>query len=258
VIETGLHGKVAVITGGGSGIGLATVRRFAAEGAHVAVWDIQHPSTPLTPAEDGPGDVVPVLVDVRDASAVAAATHDVVRRWGRLDVLVNNAGITRDARLVKWSDGAPLATMSDGAFDEVMDVNARGVFVCTRAVAPVMMAARQGVILNAASIVGLYGNIGQTNYAGAKAAVIGMTRTWARELGPHGIRVNAVAPGMVATPMVAGMPEKIRSQLVARTPLGRLGSPSEIADTYVWLASDAATFVHGAVISVDGGLVVGT
>ena len=148
--------------------------------------------------------------------------------------------------------------MSDEAFDEVMDVNARGVFVCTRAVAPVMMAARQGVILNAASIVGLYGNIGQTNYAGAKAAVIGMTRTWARELGPHGIRVNAVAPGMVATPMVAGMPEKIRSQLVARTPLGRLGSPSEIADTYVWLASDAATFVHGAVISVDGGLVVGT
>ena len=216
MIETGLHGKVVVVTGGGSGIGLATVRRFAAEGAHVAVWDIQHPSTPLMPAEDGPGEVVPVLVDVRDPSAVSAATQDVVRRWGRLDVLVNNAGITRDARLVKWVEGTAVSTMSDEAFETVMDVNARGVFVCTRAVVPIMMAAGQGVILNAASIVGLYGNIGQTNYAGAKAAVIGMTRTWARELGPHGIRVNAVAPGMVATPMVAGMPEKIRSQLVAQ------------------------------------------
>ena len=131
-------------------------------------------------------------------------------------------------------------------------------FRSTRAVVPIMMAAGHGVILNAASIVGLYGNIGQTNYAGAKAAVVGMTRTWARELGPHGIRVNAVAPGIIATPMVDAMPDKVRSQLVARTPLGRLGSPREIADTYVWLESDAATFVHGAVISVDGGLVVGT
>jgi 3-oxoacyl-[acyl-carrier protein] reductase len=182
----------------------------------------------------------------------------VAGRWGSIYVLVNNAGILRDGQLVKYKDGALLGTMSDEQFDSVIGVNLRGVFTCTRAVAPSMIQGGGGVILNASSVVGLYGNFGQTNYVASKAGVIGMTRVWARELGKYHIRVNAVAPGFIATEMVRQMPEKIQQGLVSHTPLGRMGQPEDIANAYLWLASDGASFVSGAVISVDGGAVTGT
>lgn len=150
------------------------------------------------------------------------------------------------------------ARMSDEQFDSVINVNLKGVFVCTRAVVPHMISTGGGVILNASSVVGLYGNFGQTNYVAAKAALIGMTKTWARELGRHKIRVNAVAPGFIATEMVRQMPAKALDSMVAHTPLGRLGKPEEIAEAYCWLASDTASFITGSVLSVDGGAVVGT
>jgi 3-oxoacyl-[acyl-carrier protein] reductase len=172
--------------------------------------------------------------------------------------LVNNAGILRDGQLVKFKEGALAATMSDEQFDSVIGVNLRGVFVCTRAVAPRMIEAGGGVILSASSVVALHGNFGQTNYIAAKAGVIGMTRVWARELGKFHIRVNAVAPGIIATDMTRAIPEKALQSLVEHTPLGRIGQPEDIANAYVWLASDAASFVTGAVLSVDGGVVTGT
>ncbi|MEO6487163.1 MAG: SDR family oxidoreductase [Thermoanaerobaculia bacterium] len=238
-MDLNLKDKVVVITGGAAGIGRATAKRFADEGAKVVVWDLPQ-------------------VDVTKADAVEAAVNDVIRQHGQIDVLVNNAGITRDAQLVKWKDGAVVSTMDDAAFDAVVNVNLKGVFLCTRAVAPHMIRAGRGVILNASSIVGLYGNFGQTNYAATKAGVISFTQTWARELGRYGIRVNAVAPGFVGTDMVRAMPQKVVDAMAAKTPLGRVGEPEDIANAYAWLASDAAKFVSGAVLSVDGGLVMGT
>jgi 3-oxoacyl-[acyl-carrier protein] reductase len=182
----------------------------------------------------------------------------VAQLWGAVDVLVNNAGILRDGLLVKVKEGVPAGAMSEESFDAVVDVNLKGVFLCTRAMVPGMIQAGGGVVLNATSVVGLYGNFGQTNYVASKFGVIGMTKTWARELGRHKIRVNAVAPGFIATEMVRQMPEKILDQMKAHTPLGRLGEPADIAAAYLWLASDAASFVTGAVLSVDGGIVVGT
>ena len=182
----------------------------------------------------------------------------VVERWGRVDVLVNNAGILRDAQLVKWKDGEVAATLSDAAWDAVIGVNLKGVFHCTRAVVPHMIEGGGGVILNASSVVGLYGNFGQTNYVATKAGVVGMTRTWARELGRYKIRVNAVAPGYVATEILKAMPQKILDTMVEHTPLGRIGTPEDIANAYLWLASDQASFVTGHCLSVDGGVVVGT
>ena len=204
------------------------------------------------------GDSVFQQVDVTDDAAVQAAVSEVIKRFSRVDVLVNNAGIVRDAQLVKWKDGAVVATMDDAAFDAVVNVNLKGVFVCTRAVVPHMIRAGRGVILNASSIVGLYGNFGQTNYAATKAGVISFTKTWARELGRYGIRVNAVAPGFIATEMIKAMPPKVLESMAAKAPLGRMGEPDDIANAYAWLASDAARFVSGAVLSVDGGLVLGT
>jgi len=215
----------------------------------VAVWDVKAPDS---------SEGVFQSVDVTNAAAVEAAVAEVVERWGRIDVLVNNAGILRDHQLVKWKDGQKLAEMSEQDFDAVVSVNLKGVFLCTRAVAPRMIEGGGGVILNASSIVGLYGNFGQTNYAATKAGVINMTKTWARELGRYNIRVNAVAPGFIATEMVTAMPEKVLQGMVAHTPLGRMGKPEDIAEAYFWLASDAASFVHGTVLSVDGGLVGGT
>ena len=238
-MDLNLKDKVVVITGGAAGIGRATAKRFADEGAKVVVWDLPQ-------------------VDVTKADAVEAAVNDVIGQHGQIDVLVNNAGITRDAQLVKWKDGAVVSTMDDAAFDAVVNVNLKGVFLCTRAVAPHMIRAGRGVILNASSIVGLYGNFGQTNYAATKAGVISFTQTWARELGRYGIRVNAVAPGFVGTDMVRAMPQKVVDAMAAKTPLGRVGEPEDIANAYAWLASDAAKFVSGAVLSVDGGLVMGT
>jgi 3-oxoacyl-[acyl-carrier protein] reductase len=189
---------------------------------------------------------------------VDAAVQEVVKRWGAIHVLVNNAGILRDGQLIKYKDDAVAGMMSDEQFDTVISVNLKGVFVCTRAVVPQMIEGGGGVILNASSVVGLYGNFGQTNYVATKSGVIGMTRVWARELGKFHIRVNAVAPGFIATDMVKSMPEKILQSMRDHTPLGRMGQPEDIANAYLWLASDAASFISGTVISVDGGVVTGT
>jgi 3-oxoacyl-[acyl-carrier protein] reductase len=257
---SGLAGKVVIVTGAAAGIGRATARRFAQEGARVAAWDVNDAGAEAlcdTLRQAG-GQGAFWKVDVADAAAVGAAVDDVAARWGRVDVLVNNAGIVRDAQLVKWKDGQVVSVMTDEVFDAVLDVNLKGVFYCARAVVPHMIRQGGGVILNASSVVGLYGNFGQTNYAAAKAAVINMTRTWSRELGKYNIRVNAVAPGFIGTEILRSMPPKVLEAMVARTPLGRMGEPEDVAEAYVWLASDRAAFVHGATLSVDGGLVVGT
>jgi 3-oxoacyl-[acyl-carrier protein] reductase len=198
-------------------------------------------------------------VDVTNTGSVAAAVEEVMARWGiRSTSWSIMPASLRDGQLIKFKEGALAGMMSDEQFDSVIGVNLRGVFVCTRAVAPRMIQAGGGVILNASSVVGLYGNFGQTNYIASKAGVIGMTRVWARELGKFHIRVNAVAPGIIATDMTRGMPEKAVQSLVAHTPLGRIGQPEDVANAYVWLASDAASFVTGTVLSVDGGVVTGT
>ena len=237
-----LKEKVVIVTGGAAGIGRATAAAFEAEGARVVVWDVT--SEPR--------------IDVTNGEQIDAAANDVATKYGRIDILVNNAGILRDAQLVKWKNGDVVATMDDATFDAVVNVNLKGVFVCTRAVVPHMIRGGGGVILNASSIVGLYGNFGQTNYAATKAGVISFTKTWARELGKYNIRVNAVAPGFIGTDMVRAMPQKVIESMAQKTPLARLGEPEDIANAYVWLASDAARFVSGAVLSVDGGLVLGT
>jgi 3-oxoacyl-[acyl-carrier protein] reductase len=182
----------------------------------------------------------------------------VVAQYGRIDVLINNAGITRDGLFVKIKDGELVKQMEETAFDMVISVNLKGVFNCTQAVAPFMIKQGSGVIVNASSVVGLYGNFGQTNYVATKSGVIGMTKVWARELGKLGIRVNAVAPGFILTEMVQKMPENVLADMKSHTPVGRLGEPRDIANAYLWLASDEASFVHGATISVDGGIVIGT
>ena len=250
MIETGLQHKVVIVTGAAAGIGRATARRFAEEGCRVAAWDVRDGGAP----EGGTFQ----KVDVTNAAAVESAVKEVAGRWGAPYVLVNNAGILRDGQLVKYKDGAVAGVMTDEQFDAVISVNLKGVFTCTRAVAPHMIQAGGGVVLNASSVVGLYGNFGQTNYVATKAGVIGMTRVWARELGKYHIRVNAVAPGFIATDMVKQIPEKILQGMVGHTPLGRMGQPEDIANAYLWLASDAASFVSGAVLSVDGGVVTGT
>ena len=255
--------KTVLITGGAAGIGRATASTFAAAGYRVAVWDVADGAS-LAELEGelrgsaGEVGVRVSKVDVTDAEAVESGVADLLAAWGRIDVLVNNAGITRDARLIKFRDGELVGRMEESQFDSVVSVNLKGVFLCTRAVAPGMKAQGGGVVLNASSVVGLYGNFGQTNYAATKAGVIAMTQTWARELGRDGIRVNAVAPGFIATEMVMAIPEKVRDKMAAATPLGRLGEPKDIAEAYLWLASDSASFIHGAVLSVDGGLVPGT
>jgi 3-oxoacyl-[acyl-carrier protein] reductase len=260
MIETGLKAKVVIVTGAATGIGRATALRFAREGARVAAWDVNAEGADalalaLTAAG---GEALFQRVDVSNRASVEEAAAGVIARWGAIHVLINNAGILRDGMLVKCKDGVPPILMSDEQFDSVIGVNLRGVFVCTRAVAPFMISAGGGVILNASSVVGLYGNFGQTNYVAAKSGVIGMTKVWARELGRYGIRVNAVAPGFISTAMTRNMPEKVLDRMRAGTPLGRLGEPEDIANAYLWLASDAASFVHGTVLSVDGGVVTGT
>lgn len=255
-----LENKTAIITGGANGIGRATAKRFASEGAQIAIWDV------ATDVGEALADEISLAggracfheVDVSDPASVESAVRGLVDQWGRIDILINNAGILRDAQLIKYKEGQVQARMSVEDFDAVIKVNLRGVFVCTRAVAPIMIAQNYGRIANASSVVGLYGNFGQTNYVATKAGVIGMTRVWARELGRYGITVNAVAPGFIGTDMVRQMPDKILERMVSHTPLGRLGEPEDIANTYLFLASDEASYITGIVLSVDGGMVVGT
>jgi 3-oxoacyl-[acyl-carrier protein] reductase len=240
------EGRVVLVTGGARGIGRATCEQFAREGATVAVAD-REGAEQTASALDGRGFGLPM--DVTSREQVRAAIAMVLERAGRIDVLVNNAGITRDATLAK---------MGDDAWDQVIAVNLTGTFNVTREVAPHMVARGGGVIVNAASIVGLHGNFGQTNYVASKAGVIGMTRVWARELGRKGVRVNCIAPGFIATEMTAAMPTQVLDQMRGRTPLGRLGTAEDVARAYAFLASDDAAFIHGQVLGVDGGLVIGT
>jgi len=259
-MNTDLGGKVVVVTGAAAGIGRATAMRFASEGCRVAAWDVNdagHDQLVRELSSLG-GEALFRKTDVCDPQGVEAAVQETVQRWGAIDVLVNNAGITRDSQLVKWKEGTLAGTMTDDAFDLVISINLKGVFLCSRAVVPHMIRKGSGVILNASSIVGLYGNFGQTNYAATKAGVIAFAKTWSRELAKYNIRVNAVAPGFIATEMVQKMPEKVIQTMVSHTPLGRMGKPEDIAEAYVWLASDAASFITGTVLSVDGGLVLGT
>jgi len=252
-----LKDKVTLITGGAAGIGKATALRFVEEGAKVIICDVNETAGQETARELGPQAAF-YKVNVSNRQEAQAWMDDVAAKYGRIDVLVNNAGILRDGQLVKFKEGALVGQMAEADFDLVIAVNLKGVFNCAQAVAPVMIKQGSGVILNATSIVGLDGNFGQTNYVASKAGVIGMTKVWARELGKHGIRVCAVAPGFTATEILASMPEKIIEGMKARTPLGRMGQPRDIANAYLFLASEEASFITGVVLRVDGGIVVGT
>jgi len=249
--------KVVLVTGGAAGIGKATALRFVEEGAKVVICDVNEAAGQEAVRLLG-AEASFYKVDVTSRQSVQAWVDAVVARYGRVDVLVNNAGILRDGQLVKFKEGQLVGQMSEADFDLVISVNLKGVFNCAQAVAPVMIKQGGGVILNATSVVGLDGNFGQTNYVATKAGVIGITKVWARELGRYGIRVNAVAPGFTATEMVTAMPEKILDGMKARTPLGRLGEPRDIANAYLFLASDEAAFITGETLRVDGGIVVGT
>jgi len=243
-----LKGKIAIVTGGAAGIGKATVELFLAEGAIVSAWDIQQQMGDKLCSELQTIDERLEFrsVNVTDETAVQAAVTAIVEKYGRLDILINNAGITKDATLLK---------MESADFDQVIEVNLKAVFICGQVAARQMVAQGSGVILNASSVVGLYGNFGQTNYVASKAGVIGMTQVWARELGRKGVRVNAVAPGFIATEMVTKMPEKVIDMMAGKAPMQRIGEPSEVAAAYAFLASDEASFIHGTTLSVDGGLI---
>ena len=243
-----LKNKVAVITGGANGIGKATAIRFAEEGAALAIWDINETSGVETVKELQLMGTKAHFYKVNTVhlAEVEQAAAAVVAQFGTIDILINNAGITRDASLLK---------MTEDQFDIVLDVNVKGVFNCTKAIAPYMIEKNYGRIVQASSIVGLYGNYGQTNYVASKSAVIGMTKVWARELGRKGITVNAIAPGFIATEMVQTIPAKVIANIQERTPLGRMGMPEEVANAYLFLSSDEASFINGVVLSVDGGMI---
>ena len=242
-----LSGKVAIITGAGQGIGAATALKFAREGAIVAVCDLNAAavSSVVGSCREIGAASVGFTVDVSHRESVEDMVGKVLDQFGRIDVLVNNAGITRDARLQK---------MTLTQFDDVIDVNLRGVFHAAQAVVDHMVEQGTGVILNASSVVGIYGNYGQTNYAAAKFGVIGFTKTWSRELGPKGIRVNAVAPGFIDTPILSTIPNDVLEKMREQVPLRRLGKPEEVASLYAFLASDEASYINGAVIEVSGGM----
>nr|WP_246600245.1 3-oxoacyl-ACP reductase FabG [Candidimonas humi] len=242
-----LKERVALITGAAAGIGQATARKFASEGATLILCDrsaeaVQREASSLT-AEGH--RAAAYTLDVTDRAGIDAVVQDVKGRFGRIDILVNNAGITQDARL---------ARMTEDQFDAVIDVNLKGVFHCSQAVADTMLEQQRGVILNASSVVGIYGNFGQTNYAASKFGVIGFTKTWARELGPKGIRVNAVCPGFIETDILKTMPPKVLDGLRDACWQRRLGTPAEIANVYAFLASDDASYINGAAIEVSGGI----
>lgn len=247
-----LQNKVAIVTGSARGIGAETARTFAAEGAKVVITDVmaeQGEATAAAIRAEG-GDALFVQANVAELSSVQKLVDATVAHYGRLDIIVNNAGVLRDAQLKK---------MSEKDFDLVIAVNLKGVYNCGQVAANQMLAQGEGgVILNASSVVGMDGNFGQTNYVATKAGVIGMTKVWARELGPKGIRVNAVAPGIIETDMTAQMPQAVYDSMVAKTPLRRAGTAQDIANAYLWLASDEANFISGVTLRVDGGILVGT
>ncbi len=244
-----LEGKVAIITGGARGIGYATVEKFVKEGAKVAIADIsKEEATKVANDLKTKGyQAIGISVDVTKEDQVKQMVEDTLKEWGQVDILVNNAGIIMDAQLYK---------MTTEQFDRVIDINLKGTYLCARAVIDQMIVQGSGVILNASSIVGLYGNFGQTNYAATKWGVIGMVKTWAKELGPKGIRSNAVCPGFIDTPILTPMPEKVIEGMKAKVPLRRLGKPEEIANAYAFLASDEASYINGVVLEVGGGVVL--
>ena len=239
--------KVVIITGGAQGIGKETAKKFLLEGASVVLCDYDEVVGLATLEEFDNEKVDFYKVDVTDSAQIEKMVQSTLDKYGRIDVLINNAGITIDGFLTK---------MDEEDWEKVISVNLSGVFKCTKAVAPIMLKQGSGVILNASSVVGLYGNIGQTNYAATKAGVIGLTKSWAKEFGPKGIRVNAVAPGFIETGMTAVVPQKVLDFMKDKTPLRRLGKPEDIASAYLFLASDDANYINGTILSVDGGLVL--
>lgn len=243
-----LKDKVAIVTGAARGIGLVTAQTFAREGARVVLCDLDQAEVEQAAAQirDQGFQALGLAANTAQTDSVQELLKTVLHHFERVDILVNNAGIIRDKQLLK---------MEEGDFDAVIAVNLKGVYLCAQAAAEVMAAQGGGVILNASSVVALYGNFGQTNYVASKAGVIGMTRVWARELGRKGVRVNAVAPGFIETRMTEGIPDKVIDKLLERVPLGRMGKPQDIANAYLFLASDEASYITGHVLSVDGGAV---
>lgn len=243
------EGKTAIITGGANGIGREATLAFAREGARVMIWDVNEDSARETQKLAGAdGDHVHFTkVDIRNYAEVDKATQAAADLFGKIDILINNAGITSDSTLKK---------MEPEQWQKVLDVNLTGVFNCGKAVSLRMMEHTGGRIINTSSVVALYGNFGQSNYVATKAGVIGLTKVWARELGRYQITVNAVAPGFIETDMIKTVPEKVLETLRGKSPLGRMGYPEEIANAYLFLASDKAAFITGTVISVDGGLTI--
>jgi 3-oxoacyl-[acyl-carrier protein] reductase len=248
-IKTDLSGKTALVTGAGRGLGRCIAESLAVTGAKVACLDLKTEMLTDTIAaiRAAGGTAEPLAGDVTDSARAAAAVDEVVKLWGKLDILVNNAGITRDNLLVR---------MKDEQWDAVININLRGTFLMTRAAARPMMKAHGGRIINVASVSGLMGNPGQANYSASKAGVIGLTRTVARELAGRNITVNAVAPGFIATDMTAALGEETIEAIRKEVPLGRMGEPQDVADAVLFLASDAASFITGHVLTIDGGLTV--
>jgi 3-oxoacyl-[acyl-carrier protein] reductase len=240
-----LKGKTALITGGANGIGLATTRRFAMEGARIILWDLSDKGHEVAEELNNAGhEVLFKKVSVTDQEEVQQAVAEARTHFGRIDILINNAGITRDRTLLK---------MSKSEWDDVIAVNLTGVFNCTQAVAPIMKDQSYGRIVSAASNVAIRGNYGQTNYVATKSAIIGMTKVWALELGRYGITANCIAPGFIHTAMTDAMPEEVRKQSIPLIPLGHWGIPDDIANGYLYLASDEASFVSGICLTIDGG-----
>ena len=240
-----LKDKIAIITGGASGIGLATVHAFVREGAKVSLWDLSEKGAEVASELTKAGHAVTFSkVSVTDQEQVITATQATKKQFGRIDILINNAGITKDRTLLK---------MSKQEWDDVISVNLTGVFNCTQAVVPYMKDQNYGRIVSASSNVAIRGNYGQTNYVATKAAIIGMVKVWALELGRFGITANCIAPGFIKTAMTDAIPEAVRKELVTHIPAGRWGVPEDIANGYVYLASDEASFINGICLTIDGG-----
>ncbi len=245
-----LDGKVALITGASRGIGRAIALRLAGEGAKVAInfaGSTEKAEAVKKEIEASGGEAILVQANVSDADAVNEMIQKVTDAFGRIDILVNNAGITRDGLLMR---------MKDEDFEAVLDTNLKGVFYCTKAVAKLMMKQRSGRIVNMASVVGLIGNAGQTNYAAAKAGVIGFSKSAAKELASRGVTVNMVAPGFIETDMTAGLADKVKEATLEGIPMKKMGSPENVADAVAFLVSDHAAYITGQVINVDGGMVM--